>query len=314
VIEAVRGQLGTLRSWRLFQGVVLIGVGLLSFLTWENHVSFDIETQVVAGLHATINDLVGPNGQPASRQDKAQYEEQLRRLTGGLAQAREEIQLGGAADVAAGELSTLPGLIIAMLLGAGFAAMEANGPRRTLLLARAGRTRLGVSLVLALGCVALAFALGGLIVVLIGNLFFSWLYHRPAGDLAVLLSGSSISAIGAAALALWVWQLLGVLGATLTRSALGGLLAAGAYVGVDMITAQHAPALSRILLTPNIWVMAQAASQTPAFSSELVPRIWLEQWNVFRPFPTTVAVLIVLAFGLVTTSLFVFLSKKEAVQ
>src|SRR5439155_20021066 len=113
--------------------------------------------------------------------------------------------------------------------------------------------------------------------------------------------------------ALWVWELLGVLGAALARSALGSLLVVGAYVGVDMITAQHAPHLARFLLTPNIWVMAQAASQTPAHSSQLVVRIWLEQWGVFHPFATPLAVVIVAAFGAAAGSLFLLVSKRDDV-
>jgi len=282
----------------LLVGIFLLLVAGLTFLTWENHVSFAIETDTLRGLQQTIQQLQDPSGGPATAADKAPYVAELHQFQAGFAQARHEVQIQGSPDVAAGELTTLVGLVIGLLLGAGLVGLElGTGTRRTMILARVGRGRSSLALLLALGCLALLLAVVGFLTVVLANALFAWVYHRPEGDVVQLFSLGSLWSLAASAIALWTWSLIGALGAVLTNSVLGGLIGAIAYVGADFIAGQHVPGLSRVLLTPNAWILAQWASRTPPNSSLLVPRIWLESWGAFRPFPNVAAALIVFAFG-----------------
>ncbi|GIU98720.1 MAG: hypothetical protein KatS3mg014_0336 [Actinomycetota bacterium] len=306
--ELLRGELKKVRRWRLFQGTLVLLVGALILVAWRNQVSLGVQEDVVAGLDGQLEELKSAG---VSGDELAAYEGEAALLRSGLSRARQLVRLDGSLEMVSGILLTAPGMLVGLVIGAGLVGLELAGPRRTVLLAGVGRSRLALALVLSLGALSLGLAILSAIVASAANAGFSWVYHRPIGAVHVDLASAWAFAAGAAGL--WFWALVGALAAALTHSPLGGILAAGAFVGIDSIVARGVHGIGRFLIGPNILVLARSSSRT-ASTALLIPRVWFESWGDGFPFLGALAASgVLMAFALSASALLTWLWNEEDV-
>jgi len=292
--------------------MLLLTIGMVVLLGWRNHVSYGVQEDVVAGLTDQLEELAMP-GSGVSPEELAAYEREAAQLRSGLADARRQIGVDGSLLVVAGLLSTAPGMLVGLVLGAGLVGLELAGPRRTMLLAQVGRVRLAAALIATLGLVSVGLTIVSILGMGAANWFFSWLYHRPVSGLPPNLGGSSVWAIVVAVTGAWVWMLLGALAAAMSRSTLGGVICAGVFVVIDSIIARSIPGVGRFLLGPNILVIARSGGRTSS-TTLLAPRVWFESWgDAFRYLAPPAAYGVVAAIALIAIGMLVWLWRTEEV-
>lgn len=191
----------------------------------------------------------GFNLPPGPRCDRAKERERenaiawLRSTRLGAAQARAVSSGFGAARLVSGLLGTAIGALVVILLGATSAGGEWTGRTIVPLVLQDGRrTRLLVAKIVGVWCVALIiFAAAWVGVGTLAPLFMGPLWPLPGDPAAASALPVLLGSVARTAVVLLVYAAIGVASGTLTRTPIGGVLAASGGILASLLLVRFEP-------------------------------------------------------------------------